>query len=257
MLLVGHGTQQPLGVRQFLALAELVAQRLPTVCVEPAFLELQTPTIEQGLRKLIDAGMQQIVIVPALLFAAGHARHDVPAAVQAVVREFPTVEVRQAEHFGCHVSLLELSRRRYEQAIAGQGDIDAKETGLIMVGRGSRDDRATAEMHQFARFCGEQVGVAQTNVGFLAMAQPPLAQALEAVAARGFRRVVVQPHLLFAGDMQANSERAMRAVASRFPKQQWLLANVLGLDMTPAGDAGQLLVAAIVSRYEQAAASMA
>lgn len=255
MLLVGHGTHQPLGAQQFLALAALVAARLPTVHVEPAFLEIQAPSIEQGLLKLIAAGAQQIAIVPVLLFAAGHARHDVPAAVKAVVREFPKIEVCYAEHLGCHAALLELSRRRFEQAIANQGEIGPRETALVLVGRGSRDDRATAEMHQFARLCGEQTGVAQVSVGFLAMARPPLAQALEAVAAQGLRRVVAQPHLLFAGDMQTNTERTMRAFADRFPAQQWLLADVLGLDMTVVGDAGQLLVAALVARYDEASAS--
>ena len=89
------------------------------------------------------------------------------------------------------------------------------------------------------------------------MAQPPLAKHSKKWPSAGFRRVVVQPHLLFAGDMESNTERAMRAVASRHLEQQWLITNVLGLDMTPDGDAGQLLTDTIVSRYEQSLGDIA
>lgn len=251
MLLVGHGTHQPYGAQQFLALADLVAEKLPALAVEPAFLEIQSPTIAEGVAHLLARGVRRMVVVPALLFAAGHAKEDIPAAVRAAVEEASGVAVQQASHFGLHRDILELSRRRYEQAVAGQGSVAPQRTCLVMVGRGSRDASAAAEMREFARQRGEQAGVAETRVGFIAMAQPSLAEVLPEIAARGYSRIVVQPHLLFAGDMQLSIARQVALAAEKHPDQQWLLASVLGDDLTSDGDAGELLVAAILDLFEQ------
>ena len=252
LLLVGHGTHHAAGVEQFLALARLVANRLDDVPVEPAFLEIQSPTIDDGVRQLLERGVRRIVIVPALLFAAGHAKHDVPAAVAAAVGDAPDAVVQQAAHFGCQREILELSRRRYEQTVVDQGDIAPAETCLVLVGRGSRDESATAEMHEFARLRHEQTGVAETAVGFIAMAQPSLREVLERVAAEKYRRIVVQPHLLFSGDMQLDVAREVNAIARAHSDQQWLVAPVLGSDVLTGGDAAELLPAAVIDSFERA-----
>jgi sirohydrochlorin cobaltochelatase len=252
LLLVGHGTHHPYGAQQFLTLADLVAQRLPGLPVEPAFLEIQSPTIAHGVGQLLARGARRIVVVPALLFAAAHAKADVPAAVQAAVGSSPGVSVRQTPHFGLHPAILELSRRRYEQALMGQGSADPQRTCLVMVGRGSRDDSAAAEMHELARLCGEQAASAATAVAFVALAQPSLGDVLPVIAARDFSRVVVQPHLLFAGDMQLSIARQVAGMADKHPHQQWLLAPVLGDDLANGGDAGELLCSAILDLFAQA-----
>src|SRR5688500_8451642 len=81
-LLVGHGTRDAIGQAEFLQLAKLVAERA-SVPVEPCFLELAQPTIEEGLQRLAQRGVQRVLIIPLLLFTAGHAKQDVPEAVAA------------------------------------------------------------------------------------------------------------------------------------------------------------------------------
>ena len=66
LLLVGHGTRSVVGTRQFLDLAQVVAGRLSRAGVQPAFLELQEPTIEQGIERLAAAGVERVVVVPLL-----------------------------------------------------------------------------------------------------------------------------------------------------------------------------------------------
>ena len=83
LLLVGHGTRSRQGEGEFLEVAEQVSRRLTGVCVEPACLELTELTIPQGVSRLVERGARQIVVVPLLLFAAGHAKRDIPAAAEA------------------------------------------------------------------------------------------------------------------------------------------------------------------------------
>src|SRR5687768_1551001 len=78
ILLIGHGTRDEGAQAELLATASLLQQRLPAVPVQPAYLELAEPTIADGWSKLVERGVRRIAAVPVLLFAAGHAKKDIP-----------------------------------------------------------------------------------------------------------------------------------------------------------------------------------
>jgi sirohydrochlorin cobaltochelatase len=71
VLLVGHGTRSKQGQSQFLSLAEQVRQRLNRP-LEPAFLELAEPTIEQAVEQLVASRVDRLIVMPLLLFAGGN-----------------------------------------------------------------------------------------------------------------------------------------------------------------------------------------
>src|SRR5438105_3545533 len=117
LLLICHGTRDPAGIAEFLALAERVRGAAGPRPVEACFLELAEPTIDGGIARLAERGVRRITIVPLLLFAAGHAKRDIPRAVAAAVERFPGMETRPTLPLGCHERLLALSARRYAEAI--------------------------------------------------------------------------------------------------------------------------------------------
>ncbi len=96
---------------------------------------------------------------------------------------------------------LELSARRFEEAMAGRAAVDAAETLLILVGRGSSDAEAIGAMKRFAELRARRTPVGQAEVCFVAVAKPTLDEMLKQAARSDFRRIVVQPHLLFAGEV--------------------------------------------------------
>src|SRR5438552_1673786 len=73
--------------------------------------------------------------------------------------------------------------------------------GLLTVGRGSHDPEATDAMHQFTRLRAELTPVGRSETCFIAMQSPPFKEALAAAAATTYRRIIVQPHLLFHGQL--------------------------------------------------------
>lgn len=227
-LLVGHGTRDPAGIGEFLATVELVRSRADGIAVEPCFLEFARPTIAEGFRSLAQAGARHIVVVPVLLFSAGHAQEDIPAAVREVAKEFPHVTTAQAEHLGCHGCLLELARERFEAALAERAAVRADDTALIVVGRGSRDEGATAEMRRFVELHGERVPVASAHACFVAMAEPSLETMLAEAAQWPVRRVVVQPHLLFGGLLLDRIAQTVERHAQLHPNIEWIVASHLG-----------------------------
>ena len=173
-------------------------------------------------------GARQIRVVPLLLFAAGHAKRDIPSAVAEAAGTFPGLTIREAPHFGCHEKILELSAERYREALAGHDAVPADQTLLVMVGRGSSDDDATAEMLRFAELRRRRTPVAGVETCFLAVARPTLAEALAKAARSDNRRVVVQPHLLFRGELVDEVGRRALAYAARDAGRHWVIAPHLG-----------------------------
>jgi sirohydrochlorin ferrochelatase len=207
LLLVGHGTRDPAGIADFFAAANLIRELAGGRPLAACFLELATPTIAEGVEQLVRSGATRIIAVPLLLFAAGHAKRDIPAAVAAAAARYPNVVVEQTAPLGCDRRILALSERRFREAIAQRPPIPAEQTLLVLVGRGSLDPEATGEMHRFARLRAEQSPVGRISVCFLAMQQPSLADGLQAAAKSDFRQIVVQPHLLFAGELYMQVRR--------------------------------------------------
>ena len=230
LLLVGHGTRDASGVEEMQTLAHRVAALLPGVRVESCFLELAQPDIQQGIERMHAGGVRQLTVMPLLLFAAGHAKRDIPRQLEEAQRRRPDLDVRLCPHFGCHAKILELSAIRYRQAIERFPPVEPADTVLVMVGRGSREPSALAEMREFARRRGELTPVSEVVTCFLAMAEPSLEQTLGDLSAHAARRIVVQPHLLFHGELLDRIRAEVAARAASQPDKQWIIAPHLGPD---------------------------
>ena len=241
VLLVGHGTRDPAGVAEFLAAAKDAAQRLAPRPLEPCFLEIAEPTIAKGFARLAERGARRVTVVPLLLFAAGHAKRDIPALVAEAAARHGDLPVRHTPPLECHPRILELSARRFRKALAGHSPVDRAEALLVMVGRGSSDAEAAAEMRRFSQLRRELTPVGELETCFVAKQRPTLPNALTAAAIGEFRRIVVQPHLLFKGQLIDDIRREVeRASGDRLPpglpaavdvatdEKQWLVAAPLG-----------------------------
>jgi len=244
LLVVGHGTRDARGVSEFLAVVDGVARWLPQVVVRPGFLELAEPTIGEAIAAFEAGGVDRLVVSPVLLFAADHAKRDIPRAIDDALRAHPRMATVQAAHLGTHAQLLALSALRYQEATARLVPLPPGETLLLLVGRGSRDRDATAEMSEFSRLTKLRNALPHVAVAFYAMAQPSLEATLEELRAKSFRRIVVQPHLLFNGRILDQIAALVKETKRRTPNQEWVLCEHLG----PA----PWLVDALVDRASQA-----
>jgi sirohydrochlorin cobaltochelatase len=229
LLLVGHGTRDRAGRAEFLRLVGLTDRREGWT-VEGAFLELAEPDIGQAVARLVERGVERLTVSPLLLFAAGHVKRDLPRAVRAALREHPGGQWRQAGHMGCHAALLELSARRFRAALVEREPRAADETLLLMVGRGSFDAGASAETRRFAALRAERTPAGRVETCFYAMAEPSLDAMLAEITNWPHRRVVVQPHLLFHGELLATIRERVRKAAQAAPRQEWIVTEHLGSD---------------------------
>ena len=72
------------------------------------------------------------------------------------------------------------------------------------------------------------------------MARPTLDEGLRKAASLPFERVVVQPHLLFPGELLRGIHAAVCAARQQAPDRQWIVTEPLGAD--------DLVVRALLSR---------
>jgi sirohydrochlorin ferrochelatase len=245
LLLVGHGTRYAPGVDEFFSLAQTTAAGAGGRAVEPCFLEFAQPSIADGFAKLVERGARHVVVAPVILFAAGHIRRDIPREVAAAAATHPGVSYVQAPHLGCHPALAQLSSQRYAECIGAAPAIAPEDTVLVLVGRGNRDAEATGEMLQFAQMRRESLGAGEIRTAFLAMAEPPLEPTLERLALASPKRIVVQPHLLFAGELLDRISTIVERLSDKHPDVDWRVTGHMG----PSA----LVASAILDRASEAA----
>ena len=234
VLVVGHGTADPVGAAETRAVAYALAALLPGVPVELGFLEVIGPSIDDALHRLADRGCAEVVAAPLLLFAAGHAKRDVPEALVAAATATGQ-RIVQADPLGCHADVVSASRQRRLQALAGLPAVDPAATDLLMVGRGSSDPAALGQLGEFAEasLAGDAVRPRRLLLAFVAAARPSLDEAIAEACDPGagvVRRILVQPHLLFRGHVEEQVAAAVDRGRAARPDVEWVQVPRLGPD---------------------------
>jgi len=243
LLLVGHGTVDEAGVREFHAFVERVRARMAAATVDAAggFIELSAPAVGEVWAALVGLGHRRVAAVPLVLVAAGHGKGDIRAALEREVRRHPGTSFRFGRPLGPHPLLLDL----LEQRIAAVSDRAAwPETAVLLVGRGSTDPDANAEVCKVSRLLQETRGFAFVETAFVSLAAPSVPDGLERVRRLGARRVVVAPYFLFDGVLP---QRVVHQSVS-------FGESTAELDVAVAGYLGDCdeLVDLVVERYHEA-----
>ena len=228
VMLVGHGTKDEQGTREFFSIAEGLADRLASIPVAPALLEFQKPSIHDAWQELCQQGANRIRVAPLLLFSAAHAKDDIPAVVRESQTSHPDISFDQCRPISRHQSLVELVQYRICECIA-QHQLEKDQIVLLMVGRGSRDPCAQADMRLLSEVVKHRLGIKEVITVFYAMAQPSLDQVLASLAARsGPVTVVIHPHLLFHGRIFESIKR--KAQDAQRPQCRFVMSQYLGPD---------------------------
>ena len=234
ILLVGHGTRDPNGTTEFFQLAKVLGERLAPLPVEGCLLEFQHPTIPEAWNTLVEKGCQHIRVAPLLLFAAGHARSDIPDAVAKSAAATPDVSYSQSGPLSRSAPIIDLLCNRIQQCATRErwnwhDEQQRQATSLVMVGRGSYDPCAKADMRILSEIVAQRCQMQHHDTGFYAMAEPRLPEVLDRAAVQpGVKRVLVQPHLLFQGRLFDAVKNQVNDAAKRHPAIAFAMGDYLG-----------------------------
>jgi uroporphyrin-III C-methyltransferase len=112
ILVVGHGSRREEANADVREAARLIARRGSFAFVEPAFLEIVSPTIEEGFASLIRRGAGHVVVHPYFLSPGRHTRGDIPVEVEEAASRHPGVTYQITEPLAAHPSVIDASIER-------------------------------------------------------------------------------------------------------------------------------------------------
>ncbi len=93
IILFGHGARDAAWAGPMQRVAEKLTADAPQARVSLAFMEFMTPTLDDAVDQLVDAGSREIVVVPVFLAQGGHLKRDVPMLVDAAAARHPGVNI--------------------------------------------------------------------------------------------------------------------------------------------------------------------
>ncbi|MFI6240149.1 uroporphyrinogen-III C-methyltransferase [Micromonospora sp. NPDC050795] len=235
LVIVGHGTRSAAGVEQFAALVERVRARGDIGDVEGGFIELSRPPLTDAVGALVAREHRALVALPLVLTGAGHGKGDIPAAMAREQQRHPGLSYRYGRPLGPHPLLHEALEQRIDAALSGAdragtepAGADRSGTWVALIGRGSTDPDANAEVAKVARLLWEGRGYAGVEPGFISLAQPSVPAVLERLRRLGARRIVVAPYFLFAGVLPDRIVAQSAEFAAAHPDLDVRVAEVIG-----------------------------
>jgi len=227
VMLCGHGSRDADAVTEFAVLSEHLKKRLPHYPVEYGYLEFATPIIRDGLDELKSKGVTRVLAVPGMLFAAGHAKNDIPSVLNTYAAQ-NGLRIDYGKELGIDPKMMRAAAYRVQEALdAAGGDVPKHDTLLVVVGRGTSDPDANSNVSKVTRLLWEGFGFGWAETAYSGVTFPLVAPALEHAAKLGYHRIVVFPYFLFTGILVQRIYDATDAVAKRHPEIQFVKAPYL------------------------------
>ena len=227
VLICGHGSRNRLAVEEFAtwwppcvqAGTDAGGTRLPGIC---------QAILRDGLESLREKGVTRILAIPAMLFAAGHAKNDIPSVLNTYSAE-TGLPIDYGRELGVDRLMIAAAGARVRQTLEAASDqVPLSETLLVVVGRGSSDPDANSNVAKVTRMLVEGFGFGWGETVYSGVTFPLVEPGLRHVVKLGFRRIIVAPYFLFSGVLVSRIRQHTERVALDHPEVEFLSAGYLG-----------------------------
>ncbi len=226
ILLCGHGSRDPQAVKEFIDLVDKIKSRIPNIPVAFGFLEFNRPIIRSALDQLRDLGVKKVIALPAMLFAAGHTKNDIPAVLNKYSSE-SGLAIQYGRELGLNSLMVGAAGARVKETIDNNTSFPVSETLLVVAGRGSSDPDANSNVCKITRMLVEGFGFGWGETVFSGVTFPLVEPGLRHSLKLGFRRVIIFPYFLFSGVLVNRVREHSLKIAKDNPGIHFLNANYL------------------------------
>ena len=229
-MICGHGSRSQEAVDEFSVLVDRLPKLLPDWPIEYGYLEFANPVIRDGLDKLREKGCNHILAVPGMLFAAMHAKNDIPTVLNTYAAKYD-VKIEYGRELGINPKMIKAAADRIEASIkktnAAVSEVPLDQTCLVVIGRGASDPDANSNISKIARMLWEGMGFGWCEVGYSGVTFPLVEPCLEHAAKLGYKRIVVFPYFLFTGILIDRIYGFTDVVADKFPEIEFVKVGYL------------------------------
>lgn len=192
ILYIAHGTRVSLGEQQAFQFIKKAQAKIPVEIQEIAFLEISSPSVAQGIANCVQRGANEIIVMPLLLFAAQHAKSDLPQILKKVASRYPKVNFQIGTPIG-------ITRTMIDAVVEQLASVHFPEKAqIILVGRGSSDPDIQRDFAEVASRVKLRTALRNIEIAFLYGEGPQLKEVIEHSKEREDQLILV-PYLLFTG----------------------------------------------------------
>ena len=225
IMVCGHGSRDKDAEMEFSLVAEGLKKRFPDLPVEYGFLEYSAPNIHMGLNSLINQGVEHIYAVPGMLFAATHAKNDIPSVLTTFEEKNDGLEVSYGKELGLQEPMINAFQARIYESLGLDADnppAELYDTMLVVVGRGTSDTQANAEAAKLTRIVSENMGFGWADTVYSGVTYPSVGVGLEKLIKLDYKRIVVAPYFLFTGRLIKRISGYVDKVAKENPDIEFI-----------------------------------
>tara|TARA_Y100001968_G_scaffold332156_1_gene389301 strand:- start:650 stop:1648 length:999 start_codon:yes stop_codon:yes gene_type:complete len=225
-LICGHGSRHKLAVQEFALLAKEIKAILPEIPVEYGYLEFARPIIHEALDRLREQSVQKVIAIPAMLFAAGHAKNDIPSLLKSYAKRTGLV-IEYGRELGINSLMIGAAGGRVQEAINENSSFPLNETLLVVVGRGSSDPDANSNVTKITRMLVEGLGMGWGETLFSGVTFPLVEPGLKYLVRLGFKRIIIFPYFLFSGVLVNRIMESTKKIAKENPEIEFIYSSYL------------------------------
>ncbi|MED0962716.1 sirohydrochlorin chelatase [Bacillus paramycoides] len=223
VLYICHGSRLKAAKEEAIQFITSCMSRVEANIQEVCFLELASPSIDEGFRTCVKRGATEIVAIPVFLLAAGHVKEDIPLELRKLNEQYPNIKIVYGNPFGVSEVLV-------KAVYNGMGI--KEEVTLLLVARGSSDPQTLQDIKWISSLFQKEKNIIKVEVCYLAAAEPKFDEKLKEIVEQKERNIVVLPYLLFTGLLMKHIEKEVRQYESEEIKTSpYLGKNVAFRDM--------------------------
>lgn len=211
LICLAHGNRDNRTARTVTALVKEVKAQHRDLKVERAHLGSTRPAFQTVVDRLVEAGHDEIVVVPLLLTHLGDSAAQTHAELEHAHSRHSGLQIRATDPLGLEPRFLEVLDQRMRTALkeARVRELDA----LVLAATGSDDPLANQAVARLARVWGTHHRLPVT-AAYASTAPPATGEAVRAFRAEGRRHIAVASLFLTPGQLDDRArELALEAGA--------------------------------------------
>ena len=116
VLLVGHGSKLAGSKEAIDQVIEALRKKEPSTYFQAAFLEIQSPTIPEGIELCFKQGAEEVIVIPYFVQAGMHVVQDIPRIISEAKVKYPKKNICLAEYLGFDPRIVSVVSDRVHQA---------------------------------------------------------------------------------------------------------------------------------------------
>lgn len=231
LLLCGHGARNPQAQIPFMAWGEQLLRATGFPDGEIGFMEFADPTIPDAAQRLLAKGYRHLLVIPAFVMGARHAREDIPAILRELQQQpaFTDVRLDYIPGIAGHPQLLAALSARLDEALMHQPPAEHSE--LLLVAHGSSDEDANAAVQDLAERLGSTRHFRRARAAFCAVCEPRIEQVLAQLPSTTQQAVILPFFILPSAPVQQvyalADEHAARTPSTKITKGNCLADHPL------------------------------